>query len=265
MFGVLLFVFLSKKGELDISNRASDLTITKMCFSGVCKTKCRVVEASAACPASDFDFERIAFQINLKKIPPKVSERHWEWHTGQRQRRSSNLPTVLIVNAPPRPEKQRPPAHSREFGTTKVKRKRERERKSAVTSGVELQCHQDSQWHKHSQSPVFCEKVCVFSSFVWSHRRGVSLPSLAVPWGNSGWGGHGLMPSSVTDGRNLRALHGPRSQKDNFIYVTCSSSVSSHKWHFWIFFFFMSSGNGMWEMLAKALEENCSWTWWCSN
>lgn len=35
-----------------------------------------------------------------------------------------------------------------------------------------------------------------------------------------------------------------------------------------LFFFgmtFMSSVNGMWEMLAKALEENCSITWWCSN
>lgn len=74
MFGVFAFFFcffLSKKGELEISNRASDLTITKMCFGGVCKTKCRVVEASAACPASDFDFERIAFQINLKKNTSK--------------------------------------------------------------------------------------------------------------------------------------------------------------------------------------------------
>lgn len=55
----------SKKGELGISNRASDLTITKMCFSAVCKAKCCVVEATAACPASDFDFERIAFQIDF--------------------------------------------------------------------------------------------------------------------------------------------------------------------------------------------------------
>lgn len=65
MFCVYFIFFIYKKEEVEIKNRVSDLTITKMCFSGVYKKMCCVAEASTAYPAKRLYSENIAFQTDL--------------------------------------------------------------------------------------------------------------------------------------------------------------------------------------------------------